>query len=127
MRIEDYDFVCEAATSQEIEVALSRRHGNGMNSFWLTDGNNDFPYINILAKGDVAYVHYFPEERHPGFASAAKVPVDKPHETGVFFLYPTEKVWILNGEVIPFSDALKAAKEFAITTAMPKSIQWFEL
>jgi hypothetical protein len=127
MRIEDYDSVRDVVSSQEIEAALSKRHSNGMNSFWLTDGEKEFPYINILAKGGLAYVHYFPREGHPGFASVAKVPVDEPRETSVFFLYPTEKVWILNGAVVPFSDALKAAKEFSITTAMPKSIQWFEL
>jgi len=127
MKIEDYDSVCDVVSAQDIEAALSRRHHNGMNSFWLSHGTEEFPYINILAKGDLAYVHYFPSERHPGFASVAKVSVDKPHETSVFFLYPTEKVWILNGAVVPCSEALKAAKEFSITTAMPKSIQWFEL
>ncbi len=75
MKIEDYDSVCEAANPQEIEAALSKRHDNGMNSFWLTDGKRDFPYINILAKGDLAYVHYFPEERHPVFASSAEGPL----------------------------------------------------
>jgi hypothetical protein len=40
---------------------------------------------------------------------------------------PTEKAWILDGAVVPFSDALKAAQEFAISETMPRSIQWFEL
>ena len=85
MKIEDYDSAFEAVNPREIEVALSKRHENGMNSFWLSHGTEEFPYINILAKGDLAYVHYFPRGKHPGFASAAKVPVDKPHETSVFF------------------------------------------
>jgi hypothetical protein len=50
MKIEDYDAVCEAATSQDIEAALSKRHGNGMNTFWLSHGTEEYPYINILAK-----------------------------------------------------------------------------
>jgi hypothetical protein len=127
MKIEDYDSVCEVATSQDIEAALSKRHGNGMNTFWLSHGIEEYPYINILAKGDLAYIHYFPRDGHPGFASVAEGPVDKPHDSSVFFLCPTEKLWILNSAVVPFSDALKAAKEFSITAAMPKSIQWFEL
>jgi hypothetical protein len=47
MKIEDYDAVCEAATSQDIEAALSKRHGN---TFWLSHGTEEYPYINILAK-----------------------------------------------------------------------------
>jgi hypothetical protein len=127
MRIEDYDSVCDVLSSQDIEAALSRRHPDGMNSFWLSHGTEEFPYINILANGDLAYVHYFPREGHPGFASVAKGPVDKPRDTSVFFLYPTEKVWILNGAVVPFSDALKAAQEFAISSTMPKCIRWDSL
>jgi hypothetical protein len=40
-----------------------------------------------------------------------------------FFVRPTEKIWVLNGAVIPFSDALKAAREFAISKTLPKCIQ----
>jgi hypothetical protein len=127
MRIEDYDSVCDAMSSQDIEVALSKRNSNGTNSFWLDDGIKKFPNVNILAKGDIAYIHYFPRDGHPGFASVAKAPVDKPRDTSVFFLYPTEKVWILNGAVVAFSDALKAAQEFAISNSMPKCIRWDSL
>jgi hypothetical protein len=91
MKIEDYDSVCDVTNFQEIEAALGKRHGNGMNSFWLTDGVNDFPYINILARGDLAYIHFFPREGHPGFAPVTKVPVDKPYDSSVCFCIPPKK------------------------------------
>jgi hypothetical protein len=33
----------------------------------------------------------------------------------------------MNEAGVPFSDALKAAQEFAISKSMPKCIQWNEL
>ncbi len=38
-----------------------------------------------------------------------------------------EPTWIMNEAVVPFSDALKAAQEFAISRAMPKCIRWNSL
>ena len=127
MRIEDYDSVCDVTKAADIETALSKRHGGGTNSFWLSHKSEEFPTINIMVKGDLAYVHYFPKDRDPGFASVAKVVGPRPNETSIFFVHPTEKVWVLNGALIPFSEALKAAQEFSISTTMPKCIQWSAL
>jgi hypothetical protein len=35
--------------------------------------------------------------------------------------------WVANHQVIPFSDALKVAQEFAVSAKLPKCIEWFEL
>ena len=127
MRIEDYDSDRDVTNPADIDAALSKRHGKGINAFWLSHGTEKFPAICILVKGDLAHVHYFHKDRDPGFASVAKVPSPNPNETSVFFVRPTEKIWIRNGAVIPFSDALRVAQEFSISKAMPKCIQWFEL
>ena len=34
---------------------------------------------------------------------------------------------ILNDSVVPFSEALKAAKEFLVSEGLPDSMEWFEL
>jgi immunity protein Imm1 of predicted polymorphic toxin system len=117
----------DVTTLADVQAALSKRHDAGINAFWLSHGSKKLPAISILVKGDIAYVHYFPNDDHPGFASVAKLPGPRPHETTIFFVNPNEKVWILNGAVVPFSDALKAAEEFAISETMPRSIQWSEL
>jgi hypothetical protein len=126
MRIQDYDSVCDVKTPADIERALSKRHA-GHIEFWLSHGTKLHPAMSILVNGDLAYVGYFQKENHPGFVSVGSLLSDKPNKTTVFFMRPTEKIWIDNDAVIPFSDALKAAQEFSISTTMPKCIQWFEL
>jgi hypothetical protein len=127
MRIDDYDSVCEVAKPADIEVALGKRHGNGINSFWLTHGGKRYPAINIMVKGDLATVHYLPKHRDAGFVSVGEVAGPRANETTIFFVGPTEEIWVANYQLVPFSDALKAAQEFAISKTLPKSIQWFEL
>jgi len=127
MRIQDYDSVCDVTEPADIAAALSKRHGNGINSFWLSYGAELYPAINILVKRDLASVHYLPEDQDAGFVSVAKVLGARANETSIFFIGPTEKIWVVNHQVVPFSDALKVAQEFAISTTLPKCIQWFEL
>jgi hypothetical protein len=38
-----------------------------------------------------------------------------------------EEEYISNDLIVPFSDALAAAKEFLASTELPRSIEWFEL
>jgi hypothetical protein len=128
MRIQDYDTVWDATSPAEIEAALRTRHGAGRNAFWLSDGSKEFPAINIMVIGELAYVHYFPARRNPGFASIGAVPGLKPGEETEFFPDDTdEPLEIMNEAVVRFSDALKAAQEFGISAAMPNCIQWSEL
>ena len=128
MRIEDYHTVCEFTTPGEIEVALRKRYGAGRNAFWLSHGIKEFPSINILMNGDLAYVHYFPEAHHPGFASIGMLSDLRSGEDTDFYLSSSnEPLGIMNQAVIRSADALKVAQEFAISPALPKSIQWSEL
>ncbi len=127
MRIQDYDTVWDVTEPAEIEAALRKRHGAGRNAFWLSHGNNEFPTINIMVNGDLAYIHYLPERRHPGFSSIGMAPSLKSGEESVFFPSSSnEPLGIMNEQVVGFSDAMKVAQEFAFSAAMPKSIRWFE-
>jgi hypothetical protein len=127
MMIHDFETGVDVRAPAEIEAALSKRHGAGINSFWLGHVAGGFPAINIVVKGDLAHVHYFAKEDHPGFASVAELPAIRPYDTSVFFISPGEKIWVLNDEIVPFSQALRAAHEFASSTAMPKCIRWRSL
>jgi hypothetical protein len=127
MWVEEFEGGVDITTPQDLETALTKRYGDGRNSFWLAHEAGKFPAINIMVRGELAYVHYFPVERHAGFASVAKVAGPRPNETSIFFLYPTEKVWVLNSALIPFSEALKVAQEFATSNTMPRCIEWFAL
>jgi hypothetical protein len=126
MIIEDYDSDHNVTEPADIEAVLSKRYPGGINSFWLYRGPEQFPSINISVKGDLAYVHYFPTDGHPGFASVGNSD-PRSSETSIFFIRPTEKIWVLNSTLVPFSDALKAAQEFAVSGAAPRCIQWNSL
>jgi hypothetical protein len=127
MRIEDYDTVLDTKNPVDIEAALSKRHGAGRNSFWLSHGINGFPAINIMVNGNLAYIYYLPKERHPGFASVGMVPGLRSGEYTVFFPSSSKETFeIMNEAVVRFSDALKVAQEFAVSAELPKSIQWSE-
>jgi hypothetical protein len=127
MRVEDFETALEVTTPADLEAALSKRHGVGINSFWLADGAGMFPAITIVVKGDLAHIHYFPNADHPGFGSVAEFPGPRPDETSIFFISANERIWVSNDETISFSDALKAAQEFAISKTMPKCIRWRSL
>jgi hypothetical protein len=127
MRIQDYETVWDLTDPEEIEAALSTRHGGGRNAFWLSHGSEGFPTISIMVNGDLAYIHYLPERRHPGFSSIGMVPGLPSGEESVFFpSNSNEPLEIMNEQVVRFFDAKKVAQEFAVSAAMPKSIRWFE-
>ena len=130
MKIIDFDIpyldsAPDVTTRLEIESVLNKRDDAGMNSFWLSHGTEKFPAINIMVNGDLAYVHYFPEERHPGYASVGNLSHLSRGGITHFFHVPGEEPFdILNEAVVPFSEALKVAQEFAVSKEMPKCIPW---
>jgi hypothetical protein len=127
VRIHDYESVRDVTEPADIAAALSRRYGRGINSFWLSHGAELYPTINIMVNGNLAGVHYLPKDRDAGFVPVAEVPGLSPSETTVFFVSPAEKIWVVNYQIISFSDALKVAQEFAISTKLPKCVEWLKL
>ena len=126
-----YDFkgvVYEAADRDQLEAVLMCRHGNGVNEFWLSHGNDRYPAIVLSVKGDLAALHYFPREGHPGFTSAGNVAGLEPGEMTKFWISAGgETIDVMNDAVMPFSVALAAAQEFLISSELPRSVDWFEL
>jgi Immunity protein Imm1 len=125
MRIQDNDSVFNVTSPQDIEAALRRRHSPDRNSFWLSHGAELYPVINIMMRGDLAYLTYIPNEDHPGFTSVGIS--DARGDTTFFHNDSNEETEIANYSVVPFSDALNAAQEFAISKEMPKCIRWTSL
>ena len=83
--------------------------------------------ISILVKRELAYLHYFPREGHPGFSSVGNLKGMKSGETSFCFDGQMEGLEVENGALVPFSTALRAAHEFANSESLPKSVEWFEL
>jgi hypothetical protein len=126
MHIRDYFGSLEANDAATLIVILSRRYGEGYNGFWLSHVDQ-FPAISILVKDEMAYLHYFPEDRHPGFHSYSDPPIwDR--ETIEFRLDNLSQKQQVDGEaVVPFAVALTVAKEFLASSVRPKSVNWREL
>jgi hypothetical protein len=66
----------------------------------------------IFVNKDLATLHYFPCDDHPGFYSEGAMPGLDPDGDAVFFMNDlTEEEGFPNYKVVPFSAALVAAKE----------------
>ncbi len=99
-----------------------------MNSFWLSHSDGTKPSLSMLVRGDLACLHYFPDDSHPGVSSIGEVAALKPGGTTIFFIdNPDQEQEILNSSVIHFAKAIEVAKEFFACKGLPRSIKWFEL
>jgi hypothetical protein len=126
MIIEDYDSDHDIRDPSKIEQVLSKRLG-GHNMFWLKRGTKEYPAIAILVNGDLAHVSYFPESGHAGFVSVGSTDWSEPLKSSVFFVNPTEEIWVADYQLVPFGDAVKVAKEFANSESLPQCIHWQSL
>ena len=127
MKIEHFGGFIECNEIKEFESILNIRYGKGANEFWIY-GENRYPCLSIMVNCEYAYLHFFPEHKHPGFQSIG-MNTDLPEgEMSIFYTNTIdEEIEIINDAVIPFSTAVTAAKEFFITSELPKCIEWFEL
>src|SRR5256885_6237474 len=127
MRIQDFSGVYDSRNDADIEAALAKRHGPNVNAFWLSHDNEKYPMILILAKAELASLHYFPKERHAGFSSVGGVKGLNAGGTTTFFMNSeTEEHEVLNDSIVPFSTALTVAKEFSRSKELPTSAEWLE-
>lgn len=128
MRIEDFEGAYEASDISELEMVLQKRYGPGVNGFWLSHDNEKYPSVSLLVRGDLACLHYFPADSHPGFLSVGSIQELKPDESTIFFLdNPNQEQEIPNSSVISFYEAVEVAKGFFASKELPGSIEWLEL
>jgi Immunity protein Imm1 len=112
-----------------VNAVLRKREGDdGVNCFWLWQKKSKTPILIIHVNKDLATLHYFPSDDHPGFHSEGAMPGLDPDGDAVFFMNNlSEEERFPNYKVVPFSVALVAAKEFLVSPELPPSIRWFEL
>jgi len=127
LRIQDFDRTVTVTDEKALEGALQVRYSDA-NSFWLTRDHDKKPAISILVRGDLACLHYFPSESHPGFVSVSSVQNPQGSGATLFFMdSPEQQQEILNKYVVPFSEALQTAREFFVRKELPSCIEWTEL
>jgi hypothetical protein len=127
MRVDDSKGTYQTRTSSELETVLQKRYGPGVNSFWLTHDGEKYPAVALLVKGDLACLHYFPKDSHPGFLSIGSAEELTPDEATIFQLDNLDQAEMPNSSVVHFHQAVEAAKDFFASKELPKSVQWIEL
>jgi hypothetical protein len=128
MRIWDFEGAHEASNISQLETVLQKRYRLGVNGFWLSHDNERYPCVSLLVNGDLACLHYFPTEPHPGFLSQGSLQELNPDEWTIFFLdNPDQEQEMPNSSVIHFSKAVEVARDFFSSKELPISIEWLEL
>lgn len=128
MRFQDLTAVFEVSDEKALESLLSRRFGGGVNSFKLSQGSSEYPMLLVLINGDLASLHYFPRDRHPGFRSISGVDGLDVNGSTVFFMNSLDQEEpVLNDGVVPLATGMKAAREFFASPELPRSVEWLEL
>lgn len=130
MKIQDMSgTISDVSTEADVERILLKRYGEGVNSFLLYHEPLKNLWLSILVKDQLANLNYFPDEKdHPGYATIGNIPSLPADGHTVFFMRNLkEEEPVPNDAIVPFADALAAAKEFLVSTDLPPSIEWFEL
>jgi len=127
MKIEHFGGSEHANDQDALNIVLKRRYGANANEFWLS-ADAPFPSLSILVRDDLASVHYFPEEGHPGYSLVGgQSELERGGSTIFFTNSPSEEIEIANEMIVPFSIALQVAHQFFASPTRPTSHTWYEL
>jgi hypothetical protein len=130
MVVTDFDGDHSVHSMAQLEHLLGVRFRDEQNLFHFSPDLGDCPALTIHVKADVAVIYYYPEDGHPGYVSlGGKLNLD-PKESTTFAIskdYPETSIDARNVYLVPFSEAVKVAKEFFHSQELPRSIEWREL
>lgn len=128
MKIHDLSGSLETDDIAELASRLRSVRARGYGAFHMS-GYEDLPYMSVHFNGDIAYIHYFSSDGHPGFQPTDMTPPDCPDV--VRFLNTDESeagaIEMPASTLVDANTAVAAAVEFAATRQMPRSIRWSEL
>jgi hypothetical protein len=124
VKIEDVRGVRVVESMIELDAALTESIRAGVREFWLSD-EHAFPAMAIWVKDDLATLHFFREEAHPGLRSIGTILPTK----GIVYFAPEsthQAEAVPNRFVVSLASALAAAKQFMLAK-IPDSIEWMDL
>ena len=127
MQISFLDGQVTVDSVKEIEDVL--QSSSSKNCFYLNHTDREFPYLNVLIKGNIAVLYFFPENGHPGFVSTGNMLSLDQNGSDSFSIskYPGDDIEVPNNALVPRSIATLAAQEFFESGKIPASVKWFEL
>ena len=109
-------------TLDELQHLLRESRTGSFGEFWL--GKKDQPLLAVHTNGDLAYLHYFPVSRHPGFQAVGDVGL----AGEVLFKQAGQADFSMpRAVVVSAEQAYRAAAEFFTSCSLPSCIQWSEL
>ena len=129
MRVNDFTGVHNVQSMAQLEQRLGLRFLDEQNLFHLIPDSADYPALTIHVRADRAVIYYVPKDGHSGYVSlGGKMNLD-PKEWTTFSIDgfdPGETIDVPHEFIVPFSEAVKAAKEFFHSDAQerPRSIEW---
>jgi hypothetical protein len=130
MIVSDFSGDHSVQSIAQLEQRLGVRFKDEQNLFHLTPDSSDHPTLTVHVRGDLAAIYYYRGDDRAGYVSlGGKMNLD-PKEWTTFSITkrdPGETIDVRNEFIVPFSEALKVAKEFFNSQQMPHSIEWFEL
>src|SRR5882762_8084548 len=108
MKVTHYVDVWEVATPDELERVLTKGRKSAVNAFWLSHGDDIYPVLGLLLKGNLAWLNYLPEDKDAGFVSLGEVPEIDPLENTLFSQSPNraDDLSISDQQVIPLAEAI---------------------
>jgi hypothetical protein len=128
IKIEDMQGCTYVSDAIDLEAALNKRYGSGVNEFWISHDDDDYPVLAIVINQELASLSYFPEAGSPGFKSVGNLSGLKKGEFTKFYINtPTEIHLVLNESIVPVEVAVEAAKEFLADKKLPSPVKWLEL
>ena len=129
MRVDRCGRTWQVADDKSLDAALASRDDRGGGMFWLTPEPERYPTLALRVSGEVADVHYFPWDGHPGFRCLGGDGLPNGGSTTLVYegCDPATGEETPNEFVIPFETALAIAKEFFRTKQMSAAVSWFEL
>lgn len=113
--------VFTVGSDEEIDAVFANRYENNANEFWVSYEGEEFPYLVIMVKDDIACLQYFADEDHAGFNSCGN---ESAEGFSLFYINITEEQDISNDMVVPVSSAINACKEFLKTKTLPQAVHW---
>ena len=127
MIIHDFGGSHSVHSIAQLEQLLAARFTDQLNEFSLCADSSLYPLLIIFVRGDLATIYYIPADMEAGYMSIGKkTNLDPKGETTFATGDLDEPIDFSNEFVIPFSEALKVAREFFHSTALPRSIEWEE-
>ncbi len=129
MQVHDFDGVTTIFDETELLTRLNSVRCGDYGACILSHDNREHPALFLHVNGKLAYLHFFPAEKHPGYQPRNMTPENCPAE--VHFLQTTcdeaSSIDMPDYTIVSDEIAYYAAIEFFHSAALPPSVEWFEL